>query len=44
MSAALILGLAILALAIVIIVRQRSGPRVTEINRVIRKNKDSDDA
>ena len=44
MSLALIIGIAVLALIVGIAITQRSGPRVTQIDRTIRKEKDSDDA
>ena len=42
---ALIIGLAVVALVIVIaLASQRSGPRVTEITRTVRKEEDEGDA
>ena len=48
MSLAMIIGLGVLVLIIAIAIAQRSGPRVTQIDRTVRKEKDdvrdSDDA
>ena len=44
MSIAWIIGLGVVVLIIVIAAVQRSGPRVTQIDRTIRKEEDRDDA
>ena len=45
MSTALIIGLAVVALVVIVaIASQRSGPRVTDITRTTRREKDDDDA
>lgn len=44
MSLGLIIGIAVLVLIVAIAVSQRSGPRVTQIDRTVRREKDSDDA
>lgn len=44
MSVALIIGLGVLVLILAIAISQRSGPRVTQIDRTVRKKKDRDDA
>ena len=41
MSIALIAGIAVLVLIIGIALKQRSGPRVTQIDRVVEKDKDA---
>jgi hypothetical protein len=42
---ALIIGLGVAALVVLIaLASQRSGPRVTQITRTVRKEKDEDDA
>jgi len=43
-SIGLIIGIAVIALIVGIAIAQRSGPRVTQIDRTIRKEKGSDDA
>ena len=40
MSIALIAGIAVILLIVVIALKQRSGPRVTRIDRVVEKDKD----
>lgn len=44
MSIALIIGIAVVALIVGIAIAQRSGPRVTQIERTIEKEKDGEDA
>lgn len=44
MSIAWIIGVAVVALIVVIALVQRSGPRVTQIERTIEKEKDGEDA
>lgn len=40
MSIALIAGIAVLVLIVVIALKQRSGPRVTHIDRVVKREED----
>lgn len=44
MSIAWIIGIGVVLLIIVIAAVQRSGPRVTQIDRTVRREKDEDDA
>ena len=44
MSIALIIGIGVVALIVGIAIAQRSGPRVTQIDRTVHKEKDRDDA
>jgi hypothetical protein len=43
-SIAWIIGIGVVLLIIVIAAVQRSGPRVTQIDRTVRREKDEDDA
>ena len=43
MSIALVAGISVLVLIAVIVLMQRSGPRVTQIDRTVERDKDGDE-